>query len=344
MGNSIYWRNFRGKVAREVARYLPLTWSVELRDVKGQPAADGFLVLRAPDGAAATVALEFNTELTPRAADAAWQKIASLGEPSLLIAPYISKRTQAYLREHGMFYLDFEGSAWWRLDAPALTVSVVSDAEPPKAGAGRRRFRGVKAGRLMRYLCDHRPPVSVAELSLRLSIDRGNVSRYLDVLRDEAIVTRGARGAVVDVDWEALLRRWADDYRRPLQERYLDPRGRDHFVSTVCKKGAEYALSGVLGASFYAPYSVDIATFCYCDAPSAFASSLGLREEKRAANVVLAIPFDPIVYSTAQVRDGVLVAAPTQVAIDLLSGHGRELQQAEEVIRWMKEHERDWRA
>lgn len=344
MGNPIYSGKARRRLKDEVSQYLPETWEVELRNVDARPEVDAFLVIRAPDGTSSTVAVEFKPSLTPHAAEEAWRGLTSLNEPSLLVAPHVSARTQSYLRERGMFYLDFAGNAWWRLDSPALALSTISDAKPPKAEPRRRRLRGAKAGRLIRYLCDRRPPFSVAELSLQLDIDRGNVSRYLDMLRGEGVITRGTRGTVTDVDWEGVLRRWADDYRRPPRERYLDPRGRDHFLSALRRRGKEYALSGVLGASLYSPYTIDIATFCYCDDVAAFAMTMGLLDEERGANVVLATPFDGVVYSRTECRDGLYVAAPSQIAVDLLSGQGREIRQGDEVIRWMKEHERDWRS
>jgi DNA-binding transcriptional ArsR family regulator len=339
----MYWGSARGRLKKQVSQYLPETWEVELRNVDDRPEVDAFLVVRGPDGTSSTIAVEFKSSLTPKAAEEAWRALMSLDEPSLLVAPHVSARTQSYLRERGMFYLDFAGNAWWRLDSPALTLSTVSDAKPPKGEPRRRRLRGAKAGRLIRYLCDRRPPFSVAELSLQLDIDRGNVSRYLGMLRGEGLITRGTRGTVTDVDWEGVLRRWAEDYRRPPRERYLDPRGRDHFLSALRRRGKEYVLSGVLGASLYSPYTIDIATFCYCDDLATFATSMGLLQEERGANVVLAMPFDDVVYSRSQRRDALYVAAPAQIAVDLLSGQGREILQGDEVIRWMKEHERDWR-
>jgi hypothetical protein len=343
VGNSIYWGKFKGRLRDEVARYVPRTWDVELRDVSGRPEVDAFLVVRAADGGSSTVSVEFKAELTPKAADEAWRRIGALEQPALLVAPAISERTQAYLRERGIWYLDFTGNAWWRLDAPALAVSVTSDASAPRPEARRRRLRGAKAGRLVRYLCDLRPPFTVSELSATLSIDMGNVSRYLELLHKDALVTRAARGPVTAVDWEAVLRRWSDDYRRPVQERFLAPRGQEHFLRALRATRQRYALSGVAGATRYAPYTADVSTFCYCDDLHTFAKAFGLQRAERAANVVLALPFDDAVYDRSQTRDGLAVAAPSQAAVDLLSGRGRELQQAEELLRWMREHESAWR-
>ena len=42
-------------------------------------------------------------------------------------------------------------------------------------------------------------------------------------------------------------------------------------------------------------------------------------------------------------RDGLTLAAPTQIAADLLTGSGRMPSEGEELIAWMKDNERVWR-
>ena len=43
-------------------------------------------------------------------------------------------------------------------------------------------------------------------------------------------------------------------------------------------------------------------------------------------------------------RDELVTASPTQVAVDLLTGPGREPSEGEELLEWMKENEDVWRA
>ena len=70
---------------------------------------------------------------------------------------------------------------------------------------------------------------------------------------------------------------------------------------------------------------------------------LDLREVDSGANVLLAEPFDPVVYERTTKRDGLVVAAPTQIAADLLTGSGRMPSEGHEILAWMKANERDWR-
>ena len=71
--------------------------------------------------------------------------------------------------------------------------------------------------RVVRALCDFRSPYGVRELAQYANTPPGTVSKILGLLDREALVQRAAlgkyRGAIVAVDWIALLRRWTQDYR-----------------------------------------------------------------------------------------------------------------------------------
>jgi hypothetical protein len=60
-------------------------------------------------------------------------------------------------------------------------------------------------------------------------------------------------------------------------------------------------------------------------------------------NVVLARPFDDVVSERTAARDGVSVAALSQVVADLLTSPGRGPNEAEALMTWMTEHEDVWR-
>ncbi len=72
------------------------------------------------------------------------------------------------------------------------------------------------------------------------------------------------------------------------------------------------------------------------------ADHLGLRETEAGANVVLLEPFDPVVFERATMRHGLRCVAASQLAVDLLTGPGREPSQGEEILKWMKENEDAW--
>ena len=62
-----------------------------------------------------------------------------------------------------------------------------------------------------------------------------------------------------------------------------------------------------------------------------------------AANVVLLEPFDPVVFERTVERDGLRCVAPSQLAVDLLTGPGREPSQGEQMLISMEQNEDAWR-
>ena len=71
---------------------------------------------------------------------------------------------------------------------------------------------------------------------------------------------------------------------------------------------------------------------------------LDLRETEAGANVVLLEPLDPVVFDRTVERDGLRCVAPSQLAVDLLTGPGREPSQGEQMLNWMEKNEHVWRS
>jgi len=62
------------------------------------------------------------------------------------------------------------------------------------------------------------------------------------------------------------------------------------------------------------------------------------------ANVLLIEPFDKVVFERTMRFGELVTVAPSQVAVDLLTGPGREPSEGEELLRWMKENVDAWQA
>ncbi len=54
-------------------------------------------------------------------------------------------------------------------------------------------------------------------------------------------------------------------------------------------------------------------------------------------------PFHEVVFDRGSVVDDVRYAAPSQVAVDLMTGPGRGPSEAEALLKWMAENEDSWR-
>jgi hypothetical protein len=74
------------------------------------------------------------------------------------------------------------------------------------------------------------------------------------------------------------------------------------------------------------------------------AQRLGLRAAEAGTNVVLAEPFDAVVFTRTTKRDGLTCAALPQVAVDLLTSPGRGPAEGDELLRWIAKNEGVWRA
>lgn len=62
-----------------------------------------------------------------------------------------------------------------------------------------------------------------------------------------------------------------------------------------------------------------------------------------SSNVALLTPFDPIAYERTSQQKEVTVAAPSQIAADLLISPGRGPNEADALIEWKRESEDAWR-
>jgi hypothetical protein len=109
------------------------------------------------------------------------------------------------------------------------------------------------------------------------------------------------------------------------------------------KLRAGYVVSGSWAANVLTPIAPTRLLLCCADDVPALAKRLELRQVDAGMNVVLAQPFDPVVAERTSKRDGLTIAAPSQVVADLLTSPGRGPNKAEALIEWMRKNENAWR-
>jgi hypothetical protein len=186
----------------------------------------------------------------------------------------------------------------------------------------------------------------VRELAARAAVSPATLARTIDLLAREALLTRDARGRVTEIDWEGCIRRWTKDYEFASSNRVtalLAPRGLSDLTAKLAKVRQRWVLTGSLAAQLLSPIAPVRLGMVYIDDVEAARRSLDLRETDAGANVLVAEPFDDVVYERTMTVDGLVVAAPSQVAADLLTGSGRMPAEGEELLDWMKANERAWR-
>jgi hypothetical protein len=124
---------------------------------------------------------------------------------------------------------------------------------------------------------------------------------------------------------------------------FLAPRGLQAVVAALKKLRGGYTVSGSWAANLLAPVAPARLLLCFADDVPALAKRLDLRQVEAGMNVILAQPFDPVVAERTSKHDGLVIAAPTQIAADLLTSPGRGPNEAEALIEWMRQNEDAWR-
>jgi hypothetical protein len=102
-------------------------------------------------------------------------------------------------------------------------------------------------------------------------------------------------------------------------------------------------VTGSFAASQLAPVAAPALLAVYADAPRTVVDFLGLIPADQGANVVLLTPFDPVVWDRTSVAGTNVYVAPSQAAVDCLTGNGRMPAEGDALLQWMIENESRWR-
>src|SRR5690606_2342663 len=145
------------------------------------------------------------------------------------------------------------------LERPAVYLETEGASADPWARSGDRPLRSLKgptAGRVVRALCDLRPPYGVEQLAARSGTSLGSVARVFAFFDQEGLITREPRGPVTDVRWADLIRRWAEDYafaRTNRTRTFLEPRGLPAMLEKLKAASLQYSVTGSLAGAQVAP-------------------------------------------------------------------------------------------
>jgi hypothetical protein len=337
-------------VSETLRSVLPTGWNSDLQDAPWP--ADAAVVLTAPDGRSAHLLVESKSILDARDVPVVQAQLRSDDRPadgSIVVARYVSPRAREALTDAGMSYVDATGNVRVAVDDPALFVLLRGVDRDPWRSPDRptNSLRGKPAARVVRALADRSPPWKVRELAIAAESSLGSTSRTVDFLVREALITRDKSGAIVDVLWPELLERWAADYELTKRRRtvgLLAPQGVESTKAALQASPSRYALSGSIAAAQWAPYAEPRLAVIYASDLDAVQSALGLRPAPSRSNVLLIEPEDDYVFTRTVERDGMQYAAPSQVAVGLLVGPGRNPEEGQALIRWMKANEPAWRS
>ena len=260
-------------------------------------------------------------------------------------APYLPVRARQILGDLQTGYIDTTGNVIVRNVPPPAAVSVagaVHDPGAPSRGIELRTLSGRATGRCLRALLDGPPPTSISALAGAAGVSPRTASRVLAYLADQGALDLAARGDIAaNLDAASVLALWAVDYRQmgTNRPRWFTAPGIIEDIATLLRATTvPYATTGALAAWYYSTtLPVDWVTVYVPDAAAA-ATTWGLQKPDPAGNMLLLEPYDPVVFERTVQRYGIRCVAPAQLAIDLLTGPGREPSQADYLLDVMEDH------
>jgi hypothetical protein len=335
---------------------LPAGWSAELTTRPDRP-NDGTIEIRDETGASSTLILEVKRIVKGRDVgplrdqlDMSTQELA--GTLGLVVARYLSPPVRAKLTEAGLSYIDATGNVRVELTRPGLFLSDRGADQDPWRGPGRPlgTLKGEPAAKVVRTIADFARNWTVRELTDVSKASTGATYRVVEFLEREGLAMRGDDGRIAVPDWAQMLRRWSDDYgfvRTNQVTRWIAPRGLPGLREVLSSGDGRprHAVTGTIAAAEWAPYAPARLAMIYVADASAAAEAWDLRPTEAEANVMLAVPrYDVVFERSSMTTDGITIAATSQVVVDLLTGPGRNPNEAEELLRWMQRDESAWRA
>jgi hypothetical protein len=337
---------------------LPRSWQLQIEQNTQilDRELDAIVRLSSPDGQRIALLMEakrlLNVRDVPNVLERVRRTLAAGGAEltvPVIVARYLAPSTRERIVAGGAGYVDATGNMQVSANRPALFVADRGADRDPWRGRGRPRdsLAGGPAARVVRGVIEFAPPYSVPELVERCGASTGTVYRVVELLENDDLLTRTPYGPITDVRWRAVLTRWSEDYglaqSNPVST-YLEPRGLPALMQRLRDAGdLTYVLTGSLAAERLVAYAPARLAMLYVDDPDRARRALELRDTESGANVVLAAAKDSFVFDRSETVDGLRVAAASQVAVDLLSGPGRNPSEATALLDWMEANEPAWR-
>ncbi|MDR3658497.1 MAG: hypothetical protein P4L48_23460 [Mycobacterium sp.] len=333
---------------------LPDDWRVDVQR-PSDAAIDAILALTAPSGEQVRFLVEVKRLLVSRDIPQVSEQLRRAVERELIdtktmvMSRYLSPPTRERLSEGNLSFIDATGNILVLSSRPALYVRDRGADKDPWRSPGRPRgsLAGEPAARVVRALIAVRGPWSARDLVGASGASTGATYRVLEFLQDEGLVQKTGTDYVL-TDWPKLLRQWSRDYsfvRNNRTSNYIEPRGLEALQSKAANSQySQYAITGTIAAAQWAPYAPARAAMVYVDDAARAAKEWGLRPAEKGANVILAEPkYDVVFRGTGTNREGAVIVAVEQAAVDLLTGPGRNPSEGEELISWMERNESEWR-
>lgn len=331
-------------VLRSCLKQVPF---LKLTSIKHEPPGPDLVAkLSMPDGKK-TLVVETRQNGQPRLArDAVNQLVryvqALPNSYGVFMAPYISPRAAEICEREGVGYVDLAGNCLLTFGQ----VYIRQDGRP-NPFAKRRDLRSLfspKATRVLRVLLANPSRMRLTMfIAMEVQVSLGQVANVKKLLADREWIDVETAGFNLK-EPEKLLQEWSENYtfRNNQARDFYTPRSIPEMESSLAeacgKQEVRYALTGFSGAARFAPAVRYQRAMAFVESGiDQIAERLDLKEVPSGANVTLLEPYDQGVFYDTKDVDGVKVASPIQVYLDLIGFRGRGEEAAaallEEVIK-----------
>lgn len=291
------------------------------------------------NGEPTTIVAEVKTNGQPRLARDAVNQLLRIKteEPAwypVFIAPYISPESAGICQDAGIGYLDLAGNAYLAFDR--LFIRREGRKNPFVSTRALKSLYHTKSSRVIRVmLCNPGRIWRINDLRLEADVSIGLTSNVKRMLIDREWVDESRNGIILTRP-EALLDGWSKQYsfsnNKIISFYSLDDPAdiEEKLVSQCGRNEVRYAFTSFSAAARYAPAVRYRKVAIYIDSLlSRIAEESGLKPVTSGANVLLAVPYDEGVFYGCNDSDGVVIANPVQVYLDLIHRKDRGREAAE---------------
>ena len=283
--------------------------------------------------------VETKSRITPAEALATLDRMkAAKPEGTLVLCvPAISERVAEMCRQRGIGYLDEAGNC--RISGPGLFLHIHGHRNARPDTRPTVDVFATKSSRIIRVLLTHpKRGWQVQALAAEAQVSLGLASKTKRALVEQAFAEE-RDGLLYPRQPEQLLREWSKRYSLSRSKRFelftLDKlQDAEQRIAEWCRsKSLQCVLTQFSGAWRIAPMVRYNRAAIYVESvPRQLSGELGLKPVSTGANLVVWTPFDPSVFYDQREMNGVSVASPIQLYLDLIGEPGRGEEAAQEIL------------
>lgn len=330
------------EVLRAVFEGIPFVRSPEVVCSQGVAGPD-FTVSLKLDSSDVTILVEAKNSGQPRLArDAVNQLLRFRSERPdaypVFLAPYISPASGNICKEAGAGYIDLAGNCY--LAFGSVFISREGRKNPYATSRKLKSLYQPVSSRVLRVLLsDPAKAWKTQPLSDEADVSLGQIANVKQALKDREWIKEGPDGFSLS-DPGAILSEWATTYvfrKNTIRSFYTIDKTTDaeQKIADACRDlGVKYALTSFSGAARLAPNVRYKRSDIYvAERLDAVAETAGLKQVDTGSNIRLLGPYDEGVFYQANKINGLQVACPVQVYLDVLAQRGRGEEAAESILK-----------